>query len=1130
MNKLFMKWKKDLIPVSLSLDEDGKKIAKPYKWKNGETYSGKIRTNSIGLRTGMSTANVIDVDTKDFGQLTEPFKSWVEDRMMLEDTLIVESANGFHFYVNTGDFKLRTTTKTGANQSEIPFIDFRGEGGMIFIHSNADGISYKVISDVEPMQVESDLIAYLPQWMEAIETVEDREGFENLDDTEDTTKTVMTEYGGLKSGYEIQELLEPISSECNRDTWMQLLASAYNLSEDKKEAKEVCQTWSEKAENFTQRGFDDVWRQLTHGGYGKPFKGGMLVKMHNDIKAKAKEVESKGKFTDYVNKIRNSKSVDEIKDLFDDTWKSAPICSEAQQKALPAICKTRANELEKIDGSGIKYSVDEFKPLIFVEEEAEPMEDLTGFKSYHFDNKFHIVKGDKLKGDVTKQSLYTTGSGLGYKGKEFENFVVTKAKLIQGIKHETDYLIEEEVKYSLKPSLNPSEFKYLHVLTNPLSKDIAYPERQDIIDDFCNNIWKGKAEEAVRLVGLTIRFGETKLNKIHLVAPSNTGKALANSERVLTSNGFKKAVNINMDDMLIGADGRPTKLKGIFPQEYRRKIYKVTFVDGTTVRCDGEHIWSVRTRDNKKFQDVTVNEMLERGVKTSHNANRFFIPHSPECKYGLDGGINIDPYLMGLLLGDGGFTTTTIKFSNKDINLINEVEKRLPDDCKIGVKEFRGGCWNISIVSKITSHSGNSLTKYLKKIRLTGKKSKEKFIPTAYKKASLNSRKQIIQGLIDTDGYVLNDTLDEYSTSSKKLADDFIEVGRSVGMHLSMKARNTKYTKGGNTFECGVGYRIRELKSKHKAIISIEADGWENARCFSVESEDALFVTNGYNLTHNTTMFENIGFQTIHMKRLVQALNADKGIGKNVIDGLKSSGFLLIDEANDPLTQDIKNIDNYIQLDQFGQGGTQDIKLHYTILTSTHKQAIRNMSDEMYNRLLVIELGKHEPQYALDKSTLFINENEVYSKTLTQYFKWLLKDALVNPKYKKADLIRLQDKYRLELNNDVNDMMFEISERVIDNLRTQASTYGDVLEKQGEYYIKRKKDLVGMIDDLLSEHGNVDIGKYSELLVSHFMPDNKAKSIKIDGKPIKYYPLRLKPYYANEQDAIIDEFEDLDSF
>jgi hypothetical protein len=188
------------------------------------------------------------------------------------------------------------------------------------------------------------------------------------------------------------------------------------------------------------------------------------------------------------------------------------------------------------------------------------------------------------------------------------------------------------------------------------------------------------------------------------------------------------------------------------------------------------------------------------------------------------------------------------------------------------------------------------------------------------------------------------------------------------------------------------------------------------------------------------------------------------------------------------------------------------------------------MSDEMYNRLLVVELGKDEAKYTLDKSPLFIHENEAYSNTLTQYFQWLLKDTLTNQKYTKQDLLDLQNKYRLELNNDINDMLFEVSEKVISNLKAQATSYGDILVKQDEFFSKRKKDIVNMIEDLLGEHSHIDVGKYSDVLTSHFIPSQTAKSVKIDGMPIKYYPLNLKKYYANENDAIIDEFEDLDEF
>jgi hypothetical protein len=342
MDAIFNQWRKDVIPVNLSLDENGKKVARPHKWKNGETYKN-INTNSVGLRTGSKTVNVVDVDTKDLTLLVEPFKSWVEDRLMFGDTLVVESANGYHFYFYS-DVKVRTTTKTGANKSTVPYIDFRGEGGLIFIHSIVDGISYDVLSDSEPIKMDEMMSAFLPEYQEAVIEDED-EGFENLDDETDTGKTVVTEYGGLKSSYEVQELLEPLSSACNRDTWMQLLASAYNLAEDKKDIKEVCQAWSEKADNYDDAGFELVWRQLENGTYGKPFKGGMLIKMSNEKREKEKERLTRDKFNKYKDRVKQAMTIDEINEVFDEEWKSAPICTEAQQKALPAICKSPANEL-----------------------------------------------------------------------------------------------------------------------------------------------------------------------------------------------------------------------------------------------------------------------------------------------------------------------------------------------------------------------------------------------------------------------------------------------------------------------------------------------------------------------------------------------------------------------------------------------------------------------------------------------------------------------------------------------------------------------------------------------------------------------------------------------------------------
>jgi len=808
MNNIFNNWSEHLIPVNITKNENGSKDVMPKPWNKGQTYT-KFDKNSIALRTGQTTVNVIDVDTKDLTLLPEPLRSWVDDKLTFGGTLVVESRNGYHIYFAGDVFTLRSTAKVGANASTIDYVDFRGEGGLIFIDSTSEVASYKVLYDDEPTRDIDDIKHLLPPFQEVLKTAE-VDGFENLDDETDT-EVLVVHAGDKKTLEQVMQYVNLISAACTRDKWMQTMASAYNLIDSNpKRLEEPLRQWSidgaTEQHPYDEKGFDNAWNEISSGRFGKVYKGGSLVKEYREIlHDKLPELQQE-KFDKYVKLISESTTVEGVKDLFrDEAWKNEPICSHDQQKALPSICAEKCRAINKKEGITDKILVSEFKPLVKVEEKKIKV-NIEGVGSYYCDNKFHVTHGDKLLEEVFKNSLPTIGVGLGYPADDFLEHITFNAKLIQGIKKETDYTIKDEVMFTLSDSNNPSELEFLSVLTNPLHHVCEPAIRKDIVEDFFNRIWNGKAEDIIKIIALSMRFKETKLNKIHVVAPSNTGK---------------------------------------------------------------------------------------------------------------------------------------------------------------------------------------------------------------------------------------------------------------------------------------------------------------------------------------TTFLENIGFQTIHMKRLVQALNADKGIGKYVIDGLKSSGFLLIDEANDALTQDIKNIDNYIQLDQFGQGGTQEIKLHFTCLTSTHKTAVRGMSDEMYNRLMLVELKRDEMKGTLDKSELFIHSTNVYTDTIVQQVKWLLKDTLTNEKYTKKDLRTLQDKYRLEVNDDVGEMLTEVSEHIIAEYKSLASETGEVLTRDESYYIKRKTDLIKSIDDRFSEYSHLDKGKYSDELVNHFIGDKKL-SFRINGKPTQYYPLNLRKYYVNadsndtQQLILLDEFDDLD--
>lgn len=361
---------------------------------------------------------------------------------------------------------------------------------------------------------------------------------------------------------------------------------------------------------------------------------------------------------------------------------------------------------------------------------------------------------------------------------------------------------------------------------------------------FLDSFSAGLNEITTGLSGLTIIGGM-----------SGSGKALANSELVLTTQGFKPMGSITYDDLVVDSTGKGTEVIGVFPQGVR-DIYTVTFKDGTKVNCDLEHKWSVRRKSKKELLTLTTKELLDTGYKIKRWDNRYntwqnqysyFLPQSPSCEFGIAKELPIHPYLLGLLLGDGGFThCSTPKFTNSDRKLVDKVIQLLPQGDSIGIDKFEAGAYHISII-------GGNTKRALEQLNLWNHLSISKFIPEDYLNSPLAVRELVYQGLIDTDGYVIGGHVVEFSTSSKKLSEDFTFLARSIGKVFSEpKERVGKYKKNNEIHIVNNSYRCTELKRKEVSIINIEYSHKEEATCIEVASNDHLFITNGFKLTHNS--------------------------------------------------------------------------------------------------------------------------------------------------------------------------------------------------------------------------------------------------------------------------------------
>jgi hypothetical protein len=365
-----------------------------------------------------------------------------------------------------------------------------------------------------------------------------------------------------------------------------------------------------------------------------------------------------------------------------------------------------------------------------------------------------------------------------------------------------------------------------------------------------------------------------------LVSAGGTGKALKFTEPVLTPAGFKPIWKLKIGDKVIGSHGIPINVTGVFPQGIR-KLYRVTFIDGTSVDCDGEHIWSVYNGSSNKYRHALTNkttlelmngkfsrEKYDKRYGTTQIEYYYSIPIPKPMEFGTKPDIDIDPYLLGLLLGDGGLSSESgITFTNGDKELIDTFISKLPltDQTRI---VFWNNAYHVNVSSPI-KRDRSKTRQIIDKLGLGKHLSIHKFIPEIFKNADLETRKQIYQGLIDTDGYILDGNLEKYSTSSRQLAKDFLFVGRSLGNVLTIKERIPIFTYKGEKKEGQRSYRIYEKKTKKKTIVSIKKIDIDEAVCITVDAEDKLFVTSGFNLTHNS-------FSVIRIAMVYVAENPDR--------------------------------------------------------------------------------------------------------------------------------------------------------------------------------------------------------------------------------------------------------------
>ena len=361
-------------------------------------------------------------------------------------------------------------------------------------------------------------------------------------------------------------------------------------------------------------------------------------------------------------------------------------------------------------------------------------------------------------------------------------------------------------------------------------------------------------------------------------ADCGLGKAQRIDQRILTSSGWEEIGNAKVGMQVYGSDGRLHDILGVYPQGIRH-MASVTFSDRSKVVCDWDHLWSIKSQQQiyhgRSGRTLTTAAILAEGLEYNGGQKKHFVPLVEPIHFDWQADHVIDSYTMGVVLGDGSLTTGTHSVANPDFSF-TQSELPLPVGCTWSDVTSVGRCRTFSIVGGEYSNSENPFTTEIKRLDLHGKRSEFKFIPSEYLYGSIDDRIAILQGLLDTDGYT-NGTNIEFSSSSKRLAEEVVFIVRSLGgTATEPSCESAHYTKDGERHECLDKHRtviklpshippfmIANKADRHspiqrpnplKSIVAIDECGVGEAICIRVDSEDSLYVTEGMTLTHNTPM------------------------------------------------------------------------------------------------------------------------------------------------------------------------------------------------------------------------------------------------------------------------------------
>jgi deoxycytidine triphosphate deaminase len=348
------------------------------------------------------------------------------------------------------------------------------------------------------------------------------------------------------------------------------------------------------------------------------------------------------------------------------------------------------------------------------------------------------------------------------------------------------------------------------------------------------------------------------------------GKALALDTEVPTPWGWTTMEHLEVGDEVFDETGAATTVVAATDVMTGRPCYEVLLSDGSRFVADASHLWVTRTKTERSRGAAgrsRTTEELAATLRAGREWNHHIAVAEP-VQYATRDDLPIDPYVLGVWLGDGTTSSATITTADQEVidQIVAAGYRAHHTSAKYG--------WRIGdrpsdrVRDSFGRFSGDDgLNSRLRAEGLLG----DKHVPTYYLTAGFEQRLALLQGLMDSDGY--SDTVGrcEFVSTLEHLADSVVELAASLGLRpVKRKKRVTL-----NGVECSPAYQVKftphlpvfrlerklarlapkRRQSRFRAVVAARPMASVPVRCIQVAAPSGIFlIGRTFVPTHNSSL------------------------------------------------------------------------------------------------------------------------------------------------------------------------------------------------------------------------------------------------------------------------------------